>query len=223
MILRSLASTVARNASRDAGGSTDAARNSSRACVRASAGSQQVPPPRCVGARPLEGLLAHPLRHIPRQMLARQRIERHRRAITCQQLGAIPVSGRGLLRRGRNVAVETWIAQIVAGGAGADRRQTGNRVDDVVVAVRRMVDLVGRAVAGRSLQAADLADQRRQVEQLDAAAVDQWQQAAGVEVGFRLGVLGVADAVAAEALDRPFLGVVVAVASTARCSFSAAC
>jgi hypothetical protein len=66
--------------------------------------------------------------------------------------------------------------EAVAAGTHAQRRHARHRIDQIVMPARRMVDLLGLAMAGRTLQRAGLSDQRWQVKQLDAARIDQWQQ-----------------------------------------------
>src|ERR1019366_3020610 len=78
-----------------------------------------------------------------------------------------------------------------------------------IMAPGRMIDRVLAAASGASLQSAQLTDKARMIQQINAAAVDQWQHI-DVQIGLGLGGLLIIDANPAEGLDRPNSGIAVA-------------
>jgi len=85
---------------------------------------------------------------------------------------------------------------------------TCHAVGDIVMSPRRVVDAVASAARGAALKTAELSNQSRVVEQLDAAGIKQRQQVA-VEVG--LGPVGdvVVYAMNPEAFARPLAVILI--------------
>src|SRR5262245_52301694 len=104
------------------------------------------------------------------------------------------------------------VAGVVRSVPVADSGRAGNRVHHVVPATRRMIDRIPAAAGGATLERAELVDQARIVEQLDAPAIDQRQQV-DVELALGPGRGLVENAEFSELLDRPRPSIVISLDS----------